>query len=142
MAAWSTIATTEFTATSATPSAAPSPPSRNYQGSISLSTAAKVGLGVGAAVGGLAIVVLLSVFLSQRKSKRRRRSPRKGPSIQGGPQFSAKRKRYQGSEKNGMHTYQKGAVELPSNPPRAQASIHYHEPRRPPRSFDTETNWI
>ena len=142
MAAWNTIASTDFTATRATTSTSPSPPSRNYQGSLSLSTAAKVGLGVGAAVGGLAIVVLLSVCLSQRKNKRRRASPRKGPKIQGSTQFSAKRKRYQGSEKNGIHTYQKGPVELPSDPPRAQASIHYHEPGRAPRGFDAETNWI
>ena len=142
VAAWSTIATTESTATKATASTSPSPPSRNYQGSLSLSTAAKAGLGVGAAVGGLAIVVLLSVCLSQRKSKRRRASPRKGPSIQGATQLPAKRKRYQGSEKMGINTYQKGPVELPSDPPRARASIHYYGPGRAPRGFDAETNWI
>ena len=142
MAAWSTIATTESAGTRATSSTAPSPPSRDYQGPISLSTAAKVGLGVGAAIGGLAIVVLLSVYLSQRKSKRRRRPPRKGPNIHGATQFAAKRKRYHRSEKNGISTYQKGPVELPSDPPRAQASVQCYEPRQAPRSFDAETNWI
>ena len=139
---WSPMATTESTATRATTSAAPSPPSRTYQGGLSLSTTAKVGLGVGAAVGGLAIVVLLSMYLSQRKSRRRRKTPRKGLNIQGTTPASAKRKRHQGSGKIGIHTYRKGPVELPSDPPRAQASIHCHEPGRPPRSFDAETIWI
>ena len=145
-------ATVYMTATPTTSSTT----SQDHKASPSLSTAVKAGIGIGATLGGLVLVLLLGLYLVRRRDIRRRKLPRRNLDVLETTQFKPQRYLGRGEEKRKTHPhpYQKGPIELPSEPalvkrqdtggseesmilPRSPSDEPLHvEERRPGDSFE------
>ena len=106
--------------------------------------AAKVGTGVGVAVGGLAVLLMLGIYFSRRRNSRRKKPKKRRVDVRETAQFYPRRLEFLDLERAKIRSYQKGPIELPSEPTllRKEASRCSHEAEIRPKSPSDKSNWI